>query len=96
MSANERLRTRSDVRFRRVADEAVVLRQDAGEVLALNEVAARILELVGERLSEAEIVERLAGEYDVERAELEADTAAFVQELLDGGVIEPVSEGGEG
>jgi hypothetical protein len=96
MSANERLRTRSDVRFRRVADEAVVLRQDAGEVLALNEVAARILELVGEGLTQDEIVDRLLEEYDVERPELEADTAAFVQELLDSGVIEPVSEGGEG
>jgi DNA-directed RNA polymerase delta subunit len=84
------------VRFRRVADEAVVLRQDAGEVLALNEVGTQVLELIGEGLTVPAIVDRLLEEYEVARAELEADIAAFVQELLDSGVIEPVggAEGG--
>jgi len=84
------LRPRSDVRFRRVAGEGVVLLQDANEVLALNEVGARILEHIGDGLTMAGIVDRLLEEFDADRAELEADTAEFVRELLESGVIEAV------
>jgi len=84
------LRPRSDVRFRRVAGEGVVLLQDANEVLALNQVGARILEHIGDGLTVAEIVERLLEEFDVDRSELEADTTEFVRELLESGVIEAV------
>ncbi len=90
MSAPGTLRPKSDVRFRRVAGEGVVLRQDAGEVLALNEVGSRILEHVDGRLTVPEIVERLLEEFDADRIEIEADTAEFVRELLESGVIESV------
>ena len=76
------LRPKSDVRFRRVAGEGVVLRQDEDEVLALNEVGARILEHIGEGITVSDIVDRLLEEFDAERAELEADTTEFVRELL--------------
>ena len=92
MSAPGTLRPKSDVRFRRVAGEGVVLRQDAGEVLALNEVGSRILEHVDGRLTVPEIVERLLEEFDADRIEIEADTAEFVRELLESGVIESVPD----
>ena len=66
MSAPGTLRPRSDVRYRRVAGEGVVLLQDANEVLALNEVAARILEHVGAGLTMPDIVDRLLEEFEAE------------------------------
>jgi hypothetical protein len=93
VTATENLRPKSDVRFRRVAGEGVVLLQDANEVLALNEVGARILEHIGEGSTVPAIVERLLEEFDVEREALEADTSEFVRELLKCGVIEAVPDG---
>ncbi len=95
MRASGVLRPKSDVRFRRVADEGVVLVQDANEVLALNEVGASILEHIGNGLTVPDIVERLWEEFDADRNELEADTAEFVRELLESGVIEAMPDDGE-
>ena len=79
-----------DLRFRRVDDEAVVIRQRAGEVLVMNETAARLLELADGRTSVAGWVDILAGEYDVDRAALERDVLAFASDLADGGMLELV------
>lgn len=80
-----------DLRFRRVDDEAVVIRQRAGEVLVMNETAARLLELADGRTSVAGWVDILAGEYDVDRAALERDVLAFATDLADGGMLELVA-----
>ena len=95
MRASGGLRPKSDVRFRRVADEGVVLLQDANEVLALNEVGASILEHIDNGLTVPDIVERLLEEFDADRKEIEADTAEFVRELLESGVIEAMPDDGE-
>ena len=44
LSPDSILRTCSDVHFRRVLDEAVVIRQQSAETLVLNEVAISVLE----------------------------------------------------
>jgi len=87
-------RPRSDVRFRRIGDEAVVVRQDAPEVLVLNPVGARVLELLtgGETLGA--VGAALAEEFEVAPGEAEADARAFAAELESAGVIEPASETG--
>lgn len=77
----------SDVRFRRVADEAVIIRQDAGEVLVVNELGARVLEMLEGpgAVSYDELVDRLSREY--EQAEsLPSDILEFLVELVDSGV----------
>ena len=81
---------RPDVRFRRVAEEAVVLAQDQGEVLVLNEVGARVLELIDGRKAAEEWLPGLLVEYGVEEAALRSDVARYLGELLDGGVIATV------
>jgi hypothetical protein len=48
-TSTTRYRLAPDVRFRVVGDEGVVVRQDAGEVLVVNGVAARVLELLDPR-----------------------------------------------
>ncbi|HJX27538.1 MAG TPA: PqqD family protein [Thermoanaerobaculia bacterium] len=93
------LRPVRDLRFRRVDDEAVVIRQRAGEVLVMNETAARLLELADGRTSVAGWVDILAGEYDVDRGALERDILAFAADLADGGMLElvpPAEQGRDG
>jgi hypothetical protein len=84
------LKPSRDLRFRRIDDEAVVVRQSAGEVLVMNETAARLLELADGRTSVADWVEVLAGEYDVDREALERDVLAFADELAGEGMLELV------
>lgn len=90
------LRPRPDVRFRRIDTDGVVLVQGTAQVLGLNEVGARLLELVSGGATVAELVERLAEEYDVERGVLEADVDAFLDRLLSAGVVEAVEGTGRG
>jgi hypothetical protein len=84
------LRRRGDVRYRVLDGEAVVVRQGAGEVLVMNEVAARILDLADGAATVAGWVEALAAEYDVARPALEHDVLGFAGELAAAGVLEVV------
>lgn len=68
--------------------EAVILDAEAGRYFGLNEVATRILQLVGTPISLAEIEAQLGKEYDVEPEKLKADLQLFVQELVDRDLIE--------
>lgn len=88
------LRKRSDVRYRRIEGEAVVLRQSTAEVLVLNELAGDILDLVDGRRTVGGWVESLAGEYAVERPILERDLVEFAAELVEAGLLEAVEASG--
>lgn len=81
-----------DVRYRRVLDEAVVICQQAAEVVGLNASGARILELIDEGRTSGEIIDAMAAEHNVEREVLETDVAAFLDELAAAGVICPTDE----
>lgn len=76
-----------DVRFRRILDEAVVIRQDASEVMGLNHVGGRVLELLRDGVGESDMIATLANEFDVAPETLAADVAAFVDDLVASGVI---------
>lgn len=78
----------ADVRQRTIDTEAVVVRQKAAEVVVLNEVGGRILELLDGQRTLAEVIDVLAGEFEVERTVLEADAVAFVREVVEAGVVE--------
>jgi hypothetical protein len=75
------------IRFRLVGGEAVVVHQDTSEVLVLNPTGARILELLESDLSVARLVDLLGGELEVSRDELAQDTAKFLEELEEAGII---------
>jgi hypothetical protein len=83
-------RRRSDVRYRIVGPEAVVIRQAGPEVLVLNGVGARVIDGIDAHTTVATLVTRLAEDYDVDRGTLERDVRSFLRELADGGVIERV------
>jgi hypothetical protein len=81
-------RTRDDARYRNIGGEGIVVRQAAGEVLVLNEVGVRVLDLLATGKPVAGIVAALGSEYDVDAATLERDVLDYVQELVDAGIIE--------
>ena len=84
----ESYRRKGDVRFRIIDREAVVLRQDAGETLVLNEVGARMLQLFDGGAALDDVARSIAAEYDVESAEAEQDTRQFAGQLIEAGILE--------
>ena len=79
---------RSDVRHRRVHQEGVVVRQQDPEVITLNDVGTRVLELIAAGLSVKDMLDVLEQEYEVGREQLSSDVYAYTNELLDADVIE--------
>ena len=86
-------RRASDVRYRILNDEAVVIRQRAGEVLGLNSLGARLLDSVDGRRRTEEIIATLLPDYDVDRETFTSDSLAFFEAMSSSGVIEEVPEG---
>jgi len=84
-------RRRSDVRYRRIEGEAVVLRQSAAEVLVLNEVGASVLDLADGERSVGEWIEALRSEYDADPETLTHDVLTFAGELEEAGMLEVVA-----
>jgi hypothetical protein len=88
------LRRLPDVRFRRVGDESVVVKQSAGEVFVLNGIGGRVLELADGTLDLDGMVERLGQEFDGERAMIASDVERFACEMREAGLIEVLPETG--
>ena len=80
------LNKRPDVRHRVIGGEGVVFLQDSAEVVVVNEIGARILQLIDGERSVAQMLDTLIVEYDIGRAQLEADVLAFAQQLVDAGI----------
>ncbi|MEM8960992.1 MAG: PqqD family protein [Acidobacteriota bacterium] len=89
----DRYRVQSDVRFRVVDGDAVVLRQNSGQVLVLNAVGARILELLTAQTSTDDLIATLLDELEVDRPQLERDFDHFLDELLNRDIVEPLPIG---
>ena len=82
------LQLKSDVRQSRVADEGIILRQDDGEILVVNEVAIHFIELLDGQKSIDALADILFQEYAVERTVLLADLVEYTQELIEQGVLD--------
>ena len=80
-------RVDSNVRFRRVFDEAVVIHQEKTEALVLNEVGVSFLELCDGKRSFQNILEKLMEEYEVDPQVLEKDVREFTRELVEAQII---------
>lgn len=93
MTTSERYRRASDVRYRILDGEAVVVRQRAAEVLGLDAAGSRILDLLDGERPLAAVAATLAEEYEGDRETIAREVEAFVAELVAAGVVEPVEEG---
>ena len=81
------LRVQKHIRWRLVGDEGVVLNQDQGEVLVLNKLGIRILELLENSVKVGDLTEVLLQEYEVDAATLETDIQKYIDELLTADVV---------
>ncbi len=77
----------SYIRWRKVGNEGVVLNQDEGEVLVLNELGVRIVELFEQGLSLDLLHARLLAEYDVDATVLDTDINRYIDELIKANVV---------
>ncbi len=84
-------KTCADVRFRVIAGEGVIIRQEIGEALVVNEVGASILKLLNEGVSTSKLIERIAQEFDVEEERLTLDVHRYLSELESANVVEKVA-----
>lgn len=83
-----RFRLASSARFARIDHEGVLLLQQAGEVLVINELGMRIIELMDGMVALDTIVDRLLPALEIDRPTLERDVGQFVAELDEAGALE--------
>jgi hypothetical protein len=69
------------------ADELVLVLPIAGEVKVLNEVGAHIWDHIDGQRSVREIAATLCAVFEVEQAQAEADTLAFLEALAQRGMV---------
>lgn len=86
LSASVRVPER--VLMRRVGEEQVLLNLDDETYYGLNPVGSRLIELAQGGATLEGITERLLGEFEVERAQLELDVLRLAAELAGVGLIE--------
>ena len=79
-----------NILFRRVAGEGVVVDQRKAQVLVVNEVGVRVLELIRELGSIPGIIDTVAAEFDAEPATIKADVLRFIQQISDSQMTEDV------
>lgn len=77
-----------DVVGRIVDDEAVLVLPQQGKVKVLNEVGARIWELLNGERTAKEIAQAISQEYEVPQATAEADALDFLGTLVEKDMIE--------
>ena len=88
IQANSRFALKSDVRYRIIDEEVVVVVQGRGEVLGLNGTASAAFDLAARGSSFAEIITALLEELEVERLTLETDMRELLTALVADSIFE--------
>ncbi len=78
----------SDSIFRKLADEAIILNMKTNTYCGLNEVGARIWELLEEPKNVKEIQDSLLEEYEVEIDQCRNELLTLLQSFLDNELID--------
>jgi hypothetical protein len=81
------LKLSEDVRFRIMNHEGVIVRQDSGEILAVNASGVLVLQAVDGHRPVREIIGVVESAYDVPGENLQRDVLEFITEMLDAGVF---------
>jgi hypothetical protein len=85
----KKIRIPGGVIHKTVGDEIVLLDLDRGVYYGLDQVGARVWELVEADHTLPDIIDILLEEYEVTRAELERDVTTLLEQLTARGLIEP-------
>lgn len=88
-------RKSSSMVSRSVAEEVIIvpIRQNVGDlqcIYSMNEVGARIWELLDSKGAVADIISTISREYEVERIQAQAEVVDFLAKLESIGAINPV------
>lgn len=81
------IRLSSDVVFRELEGEAVILDLASGRYFGLNAVGTRVWALLDAGTPVDQIVSTLADEYEAEREQIARDVAALIDDLSTRGLI---------
>ncbi len=87
INLDSRPRLNASVQGRQLEKEAVLVLPDKGEVKVLNEVGARIWQLIDGCRTVREIAAEVCTEYSVTQTAAEADTVEFISQLAAKGLI---------
>jgi len=85
--ADQKITLSSDVLFREVCGESVLLDLSSENYFGLNEVGTRIWELLESGHSVGETLEVLTGEFEVERSVAESDFEELLKRLVSAGLV---------
>ena len=66
---------------------AVIVLADSGEVIVINEIGSRIVELIDGKRSAEEVAGTIESEYEVTAEEARSDLEAFMQMLAEAGAL---------
>ncbi|MBN1955300.1 MAG: PqqD family protein [Anaerolineae bacterium] len=87
VTLKSRITVPSDVLFRDVGSEAVILSMGTGKYYGLDEVGTRMWALLAEHRCLEPVYQALLTEYDVEAGRLEQDLLHLTNELVDCGLL---------
>jgi hypothetical protein len=85
---DDTVRIATRITFRRVRDEMALLNLDTGVYFGLDEIGARMWELLAEHGRLRTVAEQLEREYDVAPERVRHDLVRLVEELKAKGLIE--------
>ena len=92
MTPSDRFAISEDVVSREIAGEVVLMDLESGLYFGLDEVGARIWQLLDKEAQDiAAICDAIVAEYDASRDVVEADTMALMSDLLERGLIRPAA-----
>ncbi len=77
----------SDVLFRELEGEAVMLDLGSERYFGLDEVGARVWQLLDEHHDVETVVAQMLAEYDVEEEQLRSDLAELIDNLAEAGLV---------
>lgn len=88
MDWNSKMKVPPQVMWRAIGEETVLLNLERGLYFGLDEVGARIWELLAAEKSFPEIASVVAGEYDVNIEQVRSDLIEFIGTLVEKGLLE--------
>jgi hypothetical protein len=79
--SNETIGLTSQVRYRAVGEDGVLVHLENGRVIVVNEVGLRVVQLLDRPRTRQELAAAIAGEFDVSTEQAEIDIGRFIAEL---------------
>lgn len=87
MKLPESIKLHPDVRFRAVPPEGVLVNQRNAEVLVVNDLGLRVVELLQGTCSHRQVLQELQKEYDASPTTIATDVDSFLKDLQTRGLL---------